>query len=58
MLTEIHSSVFSLRSDAKENNIFETFQALHTLGCTGKKPEAVAEDIRRSNIDFESILIS
>jgi len=53
MLGEIHSQVFSLRPESVEKDKYEVFQSLHSVGCTGKKPEAVAEDIRRSNIDFD-----
>lgn len=50
-LTEIHNMIKELNKDSQDNDFID-FIECYSLGCTTSDPEVVADDVRRSDMDF------
>jgi len=50
-LSEIHNTIKQLNNESEEND-YSVFLECYDLGCTELEPEQIADDIRRSDMDF------
>jgi len=50
-LTEIHNTIKQLNNDSEENEYGDLLEC-YSLGCTHVDPERIADDVRRSDMEF------
>jgi len=51
-LSEIHNTIKQLNKESEENE-YSVFVECYDLGCTNLPPQQIADDIRRSDMDFQ-----